>query len=258
MQGYWLLEITNGVIRNRISVEDGRALIKGRPKFPPNEFQVGGIHFNDPDGTIWSLVLEVFVRRSYNPRGWEIRRGDVVVDVGAHWGVFSSFAVSQSAGQVIAFEPHPDNFSQLIKLIRRNDLTQVSGNNLAIADYSGHIDLYTSSKSTRHSVAPSDPLTGEPTSQFISVPSVDLPRALIDIDVVDYLKMDCEGAEFGIIMATSENVLRRIRKIVIEYHADHESLALTQLLGKLRSVYPSIHIRAHKSLPLGLILAKQN
>lgn len=257
MRGYWLLEILFGVIRNHISVDDGRALIQGRPKNPPTNFQIEGIRFSDPDGTIWSLVLEVFVRRSYNPRGWEISDGDVVVDIGAHWGVFTAFAAARSSGEIFAFEPHPANFSELKRLIRRNHISQVSAKNLALADKPGRVELYISQKSTRHSVTPMDPLTGEPASESISVPSINLQTALKGIDMVDYLKMDCEGAEFGIIMNTPEAILRSIQRMVIEYHADPDSSVLDQLLIKLRSVYPTVVVRRHRSLPLGLILVKQ-
>jgi hypothetical protein len=56
----------------------------------------------------------------------------------------------------------------------------------------------------------------------IAVAAVSLADALARLatDRVDLLKLDCEGAEYDILMRTTPDVLSRIDRIVMEYH-DH-------------------------------------
>jgi hypothetical protein len=57
------------------------------------------------------------------------------------------------------------------------------------------------------------------------------------IDRCDFLKLDCEGAEFEIILQADPSVLNRVRTIVMEYH-DHLSrnYSHVDLLEKLKSL----------------------
>jgi len=43
-------------------------------------------------------------------------------------------------------------------------------------------------------------------------------------DTIDLVKLDCEGAEFPILLETPAEVLQKVKKRVIEYHADPEPL----------------------------------
>ena len=53
------------------------------------------------------LLTEIFAGRDYENQEVEIRPGDVVIDCGAHIGVFTKFALEQGAAHVIAIEPVP-------------------------------------------------------------------------------------------------------------------------------------------------------
>ena len=55
------------------------------------------------------------------------------------------------------------------------------------------------------------------------------------IDRCDYLKLDCEGTEFEIILETDSSLLNRVQRIVLEYH-DHLSIRYSHvdLLAKLK------------------------
>jgi predicted RNA methylase len=50
------------------------------------------------------VLDEVFIHKAYNPRGFEIEEGGVVVDLGAHIGAFTVFA-ARKAGVVLSYEP---------------------------------------------------------------------------------------------------------------------------------------------------------
>lgn len=56
--------------------------------------------------------------------------------------------------------------------------------------------------------------------EFIEIPTTTL-RTIVDnnnIEQVDFLKMDCEGSEGGIIKTTPKEYLRKIKKISMEFH----------------------------------------
>jgi len=53
------------------------------------------------------------------------------------------------------------------------------------------------------------------------------------LDRVDLLKLDCEGAEYEILMNATEETLAKVQRIVMEYHnvdADHTHVQLIRFL----------------------------
>ena len=55
---------------------------------------------------------------------------------------------------------------------------------------------------------------------FIEVKSISLKDIFIDnkLNKIDFLKIDCEGAEYKILFNTPKKVLKKIKKIALEYH----------------------------------------
>ena len=72
-----------------------------------------------------------------------LRRGDVVLDVGAHVGYFTILAGSLVGreGQVHAFEPVPSNFSALEMNVARNSMRHVLLNRVAVSGGNGVMTL---------------------------------------------------------------------------------------------------------------------
>jgi hypothetical protein len=52
------------------------------------------------------------------------------------------------------------------------------------------------------------------------VPSLSLADAFARLEIAqcDLMKVDCEGAEYPILFNTPDEVLKRVRRIVMEYH----------------------------------------
>jgi len=51
--------------------------------------------------------------------------------------------------------------------------------------------------------------------------------------IIDLLKLDCEGAEYAILMGASAESLARVQRIIMEYHdldAEHEHTRLVHFL----------------------------
>lgn len=170
-----------------------------------------------PGTSDFRIVREIMVWREYARPGFEIAPPDTVVDIGAQIGIFTAFAASQaSRGRVISFEPHPDNFHLLDQNRRQNRFPHVTVYNRAVAATAGRHEFFASAFNTGgHS------LYQQPGSaQRFEVQTVRLEDVLREqgVSVVDYLKIDCEGAEREILRSLSEDLVRRIRRIVMEVH----------------------------------------
>ncbi|MBW7909499.1 MAG: FkbM family methyltransferase [Kiritimatiellae bacterium] len=172
-----------------------------------------------PGTSDFRIVREILVWGEYEPPGFEIGPDFTVVDIGAQIGVFTVNAGRKALrGRIISFEPHPDNFALLKQNIDANVLRRASPYNRAVADKAGTLTFFVSSFNTGgHSIMPS-----EGRDHSLKVEAIRLDDILRDEGVaeIDYMKIDCEGAEVQILRGLSDETLRRIRRIVMEVHAE--------------------------------------
>lgn len=147
----------------------------------------------------------------------EVRRGDVVLDIGAHIGYYSLiFArLVGSEGRVFAFEPDPDNFALLNKNVRINGYRNVTLVRKAVADRTGKVRLYVSEENNGdHRTY--DSKDGR---KSIEVKCVQLDEYFRDYgERIDFIKMDIQGAEPGAIRGMS-SLLERSKnpRMVVEF-----------------------------------------
>lgn len=163
------------------------------------------------------LVVEIYSQRRYTPRGFEIDEKDLVVDIGAHIGVFAIFASKLARkGRIYAFEPIPENFKMLQHNIEINGIENVIPINKAISDRKGQREMLLSeSNPAEHSF-----YFGRNATRKLRVQTVSLKDVIEqnNIPQIDFLKMDCEGAEYEVLFGCPDNILKMIRKISLEYH----------------------------------------
>lgn len=160
------------------------------------------------------IFEEVFLDQTY-PGMADIEEGVIIVDVGAQIGLFSLSAAHRGA-KVLAFEPVQGNFAQLQKNVSANklDITPVR---MAVGAKQGTLSINISpSNEGGHSV-----LVKEKQGTVISVPSISLAGIFkkFQLKKIDILKLDCEGAEYDILLHTSFSTLKKIKKIFLELHA---------------------------------------
>lgn len=159
-----------------------------------------------------------FLQSEYFASGFEIKGNDVVIDIGAHIGFFSIYAASKAKnGKVYAFEPAPDNLEMLRKNIELNKLNNVKIVNAAIAAEEGVRDfiLY-----PRSHAANSFVYSATEEKNIIKVATVNLGKFVEreNINRIDFLKIDSEGAEYEILFGLRPDEFRKIKKISMEYH----------------------------------------
>ena len=168
-----------------------------------------------PENALWPHFSGIWYHRSYT-KHCPIPRGSVVVDVGANVGVFSLFA-ARTARAVYALEPSSSNFSLLTSNTSR--ARNIVPLNLACSRSDGRAFLDVSSDPVSFSLAPSGRSTRQEMVEVISL------ATLFDrykIEWCDFLKLDCEGCEFDVILDSEPSLMSRISRIAMEYH-DHLS-----------------------------------
>ena len=80
----------------------------------------------------------------------KIKKGDVVLDIGAHIGYYTLIAadIVGDKGKVYAFEPDPKNFTLLERNVHENGYKNVVLVNKAVAEETGSLRLYLNTENT--------------------------------------------------------------------------------------------------------------
>lgn len=204
-------------------------MVRGFPRFMANRLGVireaetvyhlrNGMSVRLRNRTADFLVLrEVIGRGCYFRRGFEVRSGETIIEIGGHIGLFTVAAARRAVpGSVYVFEPDPENARLLRENVRLNNLANVSIQEAAVAGVAGRRTLYRDPANTAgHTLYP---LSGG--SAPVQVETVRLSDFLRErgIAKVDYLKMDCEGAEYEILQSLQDADLGRIERLAIEVH----------------------------------------
>ncbi|MGI8918000.1 MAG: FkbM family methyltransferase [Pyrinomonadaceae bacterium] len=178
-----------------------------------------GIVLNGPDTIDLAFLFhETWQRRIYSPAGYEIGPGESVIDIGANIGVFATFAATQAPGvRVFSFEPFPENVKWLRDNVNNSALTNVQVFQQAVSAKTGvrYLDVNVDNWIVHSLFA-----EGTATQTGLPVDSVSFDDIMNreDIDRCDLLKLDCEGSEYEILQYCAPETLKRVRRIVGEYH----------------------------------------
>jgi FkbM family methyltransferase len=199
------------------------------------------------------LVNTLIIGKEYNPKGFEIKEKDIVIDIGAHIGIFSLFAARQARkGKVLAYEPSSQNFSLLQRNIKLNKANNVIAYRSAVSKHNNKIRLYLSDYAVLFNIF-------DRSLEYEEVQSTTLVNIFKRNNLArcNFLKIDCEGAEYEILMTTSSLTLKKIDKIVFEYH-ERKGVELGDLLDFLENnSFEIIYNKPYPEKKIGLIFAKR-
>lgn len=168
-----------------------------------------------PPATDLSVAYEVFVQQIYRPRLAKSRdEVRLVVDVGANVGYsVIYFARMFPKAKIIAIEPSLTNVKALTRNVELNGLQdRVSIQNVAAGTSDGTIYLV-----DRGAVSFT---TADADARGVKVSVADILKQLAG-ERIDVLKIDCEGAEYPIIMDDRFAALRAAI-LLLEWHATEE------------------------------------
>lgn len=214
----WLLyAVELGYVRG-FRCEDGEFVIVNvrgnevRVKYDTANYCINGFRFKKLGFTF----IDVFLREDYYDV--DVRDRDVV-DVDAYVGDSAIYFIQRDAFRVIAVEPHPGVYAEMLDNIKLNNMEGVViPVNAGLASKPGRVciegDTDTYFKHGDCSVAVPAVTLGELINMF----NIDPSNAV--------LKMDCEGCEYDIVLNDYEHV-RLFREVVLEYHGDPAPLLKT-------------------------------
>jgi FkbM family methyltransferase len=186
---------------------------------------------------IWA-VKETFLDAFYARYGAPIQDGWTVVDIGAGIGDFSIYAAYNHPNTLVyAYEPFPESYQLLIKNLTQNAVSNVVAFEEAVWCCEGKLVLDLSEGEPLQ-ITSSDSLQEVKGHERVTIQAITLEEVLERerIDIVDLLKLDCEGAEYEILMKAPEETLTKIERIIMEYHdldEDHAHKKLVPFLEKL-------------------------
>jgi len=161
------------------------------------------------------LFHEIWVDKVYTPRSYKIKQGDIIIDIGGNIGMFAIFAVTRARNiKVYSFEPFPSNAMYFIKNTRDTRLSGIKLQEKAVAGTLGKRFLGISDSWGGHILSSQK----KDINQSIEVETITLNEILTEIGRCNFLKIDCEGSEYEIFFSTAKDNLKKIQKIVGEYH----------------------------------------
>ncbi len=178
----------------------------------------------------FGILNEVYVVKEYHKLLYYIKKNSIVIDIGGHIGAFSVFAAKQKENvKVYSYEPFKDNFNLLKKNIELNNLGgKIFPFNLGVSKTKGEREFTIAENNTGghgfHTVG----------DKKIKVKTISLKDIFVNngIKECDFLKMDCEGAEYEIICNSQKKYLKKIKSITMEYHENGDIIALKKFLEK--------------------------
>jgi FkbM family methyltransferase len=170
-----------------------------------------GIHLSGDQDDV-STLLVVFGRRDYG----KIPKNAICIDVGAHLGSFSLYAVSSGAASVYSYEPDPVLFNTLLRNVETNHLgSRIFPCEAAVVGArTSSVTFYPEGNASGHV----NPMPGDDAG--IPVKALTLTEIVEGnkLERVDVLKLDCEGSEYDIVFGTAPEIWRRIERVRLEYH----------------------------------------
>lgn len=141
----------------------------------------------------------------------------VIIEVGAHIGTFSILAASKvKRGHVHAIEASEDSANYLRINAALNHCDNLSVHQLALADKEGALELYHDTGTWGHSTVKAY----SQVSETVRATTLTSFLELNHIQRCDFLKFNCEGAEFPILLSTSADVLKKVKMMLVLYHRD--------------------------------------
>lgn len=249
------------IVRNVERTQDGAVLLEltnGVKLYgPPDKTFDPSIRYGDPSklGKIsqyedfynfFYVVSEQYAHDAYQ-RMHTLRKGDVVLDLGAHIGAYSvkaALAVG-SEGKVIAIEPDEENSRLLRANIKINALRNVVVLQKGVWRTKGKLKLRMSITRGSHTFCTdSSDFWGTGEFEEVEVDTLDNILRELQIRDVAFMKMDIEGAEVEALEGMDETLhMNGLNLAIAAYHRREGVETYRTVFRRLNEMGFQAHVR---------------
>jgi FkbM family methyltransferase len=198
------------------------------------------------------ILSEIFYEKIYNNDFVCVAENDIVFDIGFNYGFFTLDALTYKPKKVIGFEPNP----KLVKLFNYLDIGSVELHQSAVSDKAGTTIFYENNFSGKSSIH--NDINSDTSANSYQVNICSFNDMAKQYDVIDYLKVDCEGAEYEIFESIPKEFLtNRIRKIALEFHHNINDIKVVKLIDKIKECGFEIKIDYKDGDVTGMLYARK-
>src|SRR5208283_3768975 len=225
-------------------------------RVPPNTSRVrmvrrDGTHmlWECPLGSFWArqidgyeiatILAELVDERCYDLDPVCVQAGDVVIDAGAHLGLFTRLALNRGVQRVIAFEPNPIT----LQCFRKTFADEIESGRVQVVDAA----VWHVNETLRFNAGPGNlwgsALSSEGATEVQAV-RIDDTLAALGIGHVDFIKMDIEGAERHALAGAARTIQQsRPRMAICSYHLLDDVQVLPEVVFGIQPAYKVVRRR---------------
>jgi len=182
---------------------------------------------------VW-VIYEIFVQEEY---GWDQVNAPpdaTIVDIGGNIGGYAIWAGGRyPTSTIYSYEPFPGSYELLRDNLERNEIHNVRTFPLAVWGRPGTL-LMDTTLPFANLYSTNDSMTPYQTGLRVKATSLDAIFAEHALESCDILKVDCEGAEYEILLNASAATLDRVRFILMEYHDNRTTYTHVDLVAHLQ------------------------
>jgi len=144
-----------------------------------------------------------------------LKEGQTIFDIGANIGYYSLLASKRIGdGRIYAFEPVKQTFERLTKNVKINNFKNIKVNNLAVSNEEGTVDIYVANSKNTGTSSITNHMHFNGDKQTVKSLTIDHFVKSNNIEAMDIVKIDVEGAEMMVIEGM-EKSLRKFNPIVM-------------------------------------------
>lgn len=212
-----------------------------------------GLEFKIYDYVNLLVLFEIFYNNDYKI---SLSNPVNIVDIGSNIGDSTIyFSKRFSNTKIYSIEPNNKVYRLQKENLKLNKINNVVTFNQAISDKNGTRDFY---------LSPASGLSGFTKNNTSSI-KVKVKTSNLDsffkqcsISRCDLLKLDCEGAEFDILLNSNDRTLLKVENFIVEYHDDKNKGSHDSIVQLFRRLKYKVTIKKHAiESSIGIIYAKK-
>ena len=204
---------------------------------------------------VYCVFNEITTHNVYNNEYVSVEKNDLVIDIGFNYGLFSMTSLRYQPKRIIAFEPNP----KLVKTFKGYfKESMIELHQKAVSNKNGHAIFYENLDPGMSTIFEDINNVSQGDSYDVEVINFNDFIISNNVETIDYLKVDCEGAEYDIFGSIPDNYLKNnIRKVAIEFHHKLSDIKVQDLIERLKRNGFNIELVYEENSNIGLIYGKK-